>query len=101
MTRKHDKIEKKQQKNKKLDGNLFKSDKVVQFFNEIDQCCREGLESVYCDFQDFSNPIVRTPDMQQFIEQMPSVFGETWNHLCKLRGVKENHKMEKEKKHTS
>ena len=60
---------------KKLDGNLFKSDKVVNFFEEIDETWREGLESVFCEFQDFSTPVVQTPDMQQFIDQMPSVFG--------------------------
>ena len=62
---------------KKLDGNLFKSDKVIIFFEKIDGTCREGLESVFCEFQVFLIPIVRTPKMQLFIDQMPSVFGET------------------------
>ena len=59
MTRKNAKIEKKEKKIKKLDGNLFKSDKVVEFFNEIDRCCREGLESVFATFKIFQTQLHR------------------------------------------
>ena len=57
MTRKHDKLQKKDSMSKKLDGNLFKTDRVINFFDKIDKSCRVGLESVFCEFQDFSNPV--------------------------------------------
>ena len=74
MTRKHDKLQQKTKDTKKLDGIFFKTEKVVKFFDAIDESCRVGLESVFYEFQDFSTPIIQTPDMQQFIGQMPSVF---------------------------
>ena len=102
MTRKHNTLTNNAAKheNEMPNDNLFLSKPVVEFFEEIDNTCRKGLESVFCEFQDFSDPVVRTPDMQEFIEQMPTVFGRTWHHLCQLRGVKDKQQSEQKKEHS-
>ena len=100
MTSKHDKIQKQSKKGKKdnkLDGSLFLKDSVVKYFQEIDDKCRKSLEAVFEEFQDYSLPVVVTPDMTTFIEQMPAVIGRTWEHLCDLQGVKEKQAAEQEK----
>ena len=82
---------------KNHDGNLFKTAKVKEFIMRVDDKCRAGLELVFSEFKDHSDPIVSTLDMLELIAQAPSISGDTWDLLCKLRGVKVNQPSQKEK----
>ena len=52
---------------------------------------------MFTEFMDHSRPIVETPDMLAFTEQTPTIFGDTWEHLCNLRGVNAIQKEQKER----
>ena len=75
-------------------SSIFTSDKVVQFLDGFDLHCWTQLEGVLSSFQNHSEPIIRTPKMQEFIEQAPAVFGDLWKLMCDIRGV--NPKLKKE-----
>ena len=52
---------------------------------------------MFTEFKDHSRLTVETPNMLAFTEQAPTIFGDTWNLLCNLRGVKQDQKEEKER----
>ena len=66
---------------KNHDENLFKTAKVKEFIARVDEKYRVGLESVFSEFKDYSDPIVSTPDMLELIAQALSIFGDTWDLL--------------------
>ena len=78
------------------DGNLFRKKKVQEYMSLLDTHCRTRLESLFNEFQIHSNPIISVSDMQTFINQAPAIFGDTWQFLCDLHGVKPNQKKREE-----
>ena len=72
---------------KKHDKDIFKSNDVVEFLDEIDDCFRTSLESVFTEFKDHSRPVVETDVVLGFIDQAPKVFRDTWVKMCEWRGV--------------
>ena len=84
-------------KQKDYDSNVIRTVKVQEFITHIDDKCRAGLESVFLEFKDYPDPIVSTPDMLEFVVHAPSIFGDTWNLLCDLQGMKPNQTSQKQK----
>ena len=80
-----------EEKNKKhYNGDLFRSKNVVTFLSKIDALCEKNLLSIFSDFKNHAEPIIPTSEMAALISEAPTIFGETWNHLCDLRGVQPN-----------
>jgi hypothetical protein len=84
------KLQDTEKKKKHYDGALFRSKGVVTFLSKIDALCEKNLLSVFSDFKNHAEPIIPTSDMTALIDEAPTVFGETWNHLSDLRGVQPN-----------
>ena len=70
------------------DGGLFRTPRVVEFLNEFDTFISTQFERALTEFQDYSEPIIKTPDFMRFVEKGPEVFGNLWYLLCDLRGTK-------------
>ena len=70
---------------------------MKEFISRVDEKCRVSLELVFPEFKDHSDPIVSTTEMLELIAQASSIFGDTWDLLCKLQGVKVNEPSQKEK----
>ena len=64
--------------------------------SKIDNTCFSCLQSVFLEFRDHSHPIVATSTMLEFIAKAPAIFGDTWDLLCELCGVKPKQKEEKQ-----
>ena len=71
-------------------GDLLRSVEVVTFLSKIDALCEKNLMSVFTDFKNHAEPIIPITEMCTLIAVAPTVFGQTWNHLCDLRGVQAN-----------
>ena len=56
----------------------------------FDKACEINLSSVFTEFKNHAKPIILTLEMEAYIDDASGVFGDTWTHLCKLRGVKAN-----------
>ena len=79
------------------DRDLFRSKAVITFLSKIETLCEKNLLSVFSDFKNHAEPIIPTSEMTALIEEAPTVFGETWNHLCDLRGIHPNRPSEEKK----
>ena len=85
-----DKLKVEEEKKDIYNGDLLRSPEVVNFLSKIDSLCEENLMTVFTDFKNHAEPIIPTSDMRALIAEAPNVFGQTWNHLCDLRGVQAN-----------
>lgn len=74
--------------------DYLRSPSVVKFMYNVDETFYEHMEAMFTSFRKNSVPIVNLPQMEEFIDEAPVVFGDLWKLLCDLRGVKENQKAE-------
>ena len=74
---------------------VFKQKKVVAFLREFDSHCEESLRTVFTQFTNHSLPVISRGAMEGFIARSPEVFGDLWEILCHLRGVKPGQAKEK------
>ena len=81
---------------KHYDGDLFRSKAVLTFLSKIESTCKKNLLSVFSDFKNHAEPIIPTSEMAALIEEAPTVFGETWKHLCDIRRVHPNRPSEEQ-----
>jgi hypothetical protein len=80
---------------KMFTGKVFLTSKsVVGFCEKFDRLCMDSIKSVLTKFHVLLKPIIMTTSMQAFIEEAPAIFGELWDLMCNLRGVKPNQKRE-------
>ena len=84
------KLKNQEEKRHIYNGDLLRSTEVVNFLSKIDSLCEKNLLSVFTDFKNHAEPIIPTTEMCALIAEAPTVFGQTWNHLCDLRGVQAN-----------
>ena len=84
------KLKDEEEKRDIYNGDLLRSNEVVNFLSKIDSLCEKNLMSVFTDFKNHAEPIIPTTEMCALIAEAPNVFGQTWNHLCDLRGVQAN-----------
>ena len=92
-----DRATKQDRKAKVYDGGIFHRKEVVSFLQRFDNQCKEGIISVLSDFNNHSDLIIFTPIMDEFIKEAPAVFGDMWDLMCDLRGIKPNYKREKDR----
>ncbi len=79
-----------EEKKKHYNGDLFRSNEVVTFLSKIDALCEKNLLSVFTDFKNHTEPIIPTMEMNALIAEAPTVFGQTWNHMCDLHCIQAN-----------
>ena len=83
-------------KAKMYDKNIFKSKEIVSFLKRFDDMCRGLMESVFAEFKNHSKPIISVSAMKVFIEEAPSIFGDVYELLSDIQGIRRNQKAEKD-----
>ena len=79
---------------KNYDGNIFRTKPVINFLDNFDRACEDAIEFSLLNFVTHSDPIVPTDVMTYFISQAPAVFGDMWDLMCKVCGIKTTHSRE-------
>ena len=82
------------------DPDIFKSKRVTDYLNTINEAVKAAIESALTKFGQPHTPLSATETMDEWISRAPDIFGPLWCLLCNMRGVKPTHMQERERQMT-
>ena len=73
-------------KKESYNGSIFKKKETKDFLSRFHSAVQQSFEGTLSEFQHHSSPLVSLPTMQAFLHESPTIFGDLWDLMLKLRG---------------